>query len=351
MKKIMSKYQEFLSKDTRFTTKKVYESSTMYISKIRSFLEYLDIKYNLESIDFSSLDEETIIGGLTYFIHTREIEFKVTAQNYISALRSFFEYLREGENVVNPLFNQTDNENILNEKLEKVIVQHKLLSTRSKNIVSEETFNNIAIECNKYIDELSVEEIIKEINEGIYNKKYYDFVSSLALKFVQYFGLKNGMVRNLSIDDIVDFNRIKVNNYVLHISHNFSQQIKKYLELRDYVVTYSKADETNALFINIHGKEFGVNDSEQFFRVLKKLINTQEVETVAKYTVCRLIESGVSRKQIMNLTGFGYETFIYCEEFMNSMRDEYVTDYHMKIEFDRRFIDSKLRGTEAFVIV
>ncbi len=83
-------------------------------------------------------------------------------------------------------------------------------------------------ECDKLIDGIDIEKILRK-DRGVYSS----YISSLIVKLVLAYGLKNEAIRKLKIKDYNDqLNDLIINNYRVHLPDGLAMQMKRYKEIR-----------------------------------------------------------------------------------------------------------------------
>lgn len=101
-----------------------------------------------------------IVESLKYYVNTRNIRFKSTANGFITVIKEYFTYLYKERKINNHIFTTIEGIEVLNNLVKKTVNELKLKSNnKQKKPISEEIFYKINEECNKIIDEITLEQI------------------------------------------------------------------------------------------------------------------------------------------------------------------------------------------------
>lgn len=316
-----------------------FESSKVtYNRKLNVFLEYLSRKCDLSDSNWESilrgLDEKSLTLGIVYYIEEYGVQFTSTIDNYLSVISSYFRFLRDDYKIYNSVIDSEEKLKKFKKAVYAQIKAYSLIKSTQKDPINNSIFPKLIEYCDECIVSFSKNSIK---NQG-YNKPFTNFVSSIITKLVILTGLKPKIIKSLSRKDYnVELNKIKINNYWIHLPDNYSLQFKKYIEIRDLIVLSNSVE---SLFITREGKELNSNSS--MFEVLLPIIGSKEAESVAKAAIMQLIKGEVPLGLIKKLTGFSYETCLHCVELIEEEHQELD-----KNEFTRK-INSRIRELTIF---
>ena len=178
-------------------------------------------------------------------------------------------------------------------------------------MISYDEAKMILKECDKNIENLDVEKFL-ELRHGVYS----NYISSLIVKFVLAYGLKNDTIRKIKITDYDDnLNSIKVNEYKVHLPDGLAMQMKRYKEIRQKFLEKYEI-ESERLFFDNNGVDKKL-DNTKMFAVLKKAIGNVQAEEVAKYAIVQLLQNGVPDYIISDFTGYKKEILEDCQNLVD----------------------------------
>lgn len=322
-----------------------YESSkVVYASKLNIFKDYIVKEKgltdsNCEAI-LTGLNQKSFINIFENYILTRHIKYVNSVNCYIAIVKTFFEYLRDKQNIKNPLFTDMEKIKELNALLNSEIIQNKqygLKETEGKNPISDTAFNDLNIFCNEIIDK-TTPEIISKFNKRN-NDPYIDFTSALMTKLVMFTGVKPNKILDITRSDLdLNLNTINISGFCIHIPNKLSLSLRKYIT--EILPSLNLSPEY--LFVKRDGTKFGYLEYNKTFKVISKKFNTCSAEIVSKYTIIRMIKEGINVSIIMDFTGFGEDTYYSCQEMVNDTK----TDLNRS-----QYLDSKLRSIDIFEIL
>ncbi|MBV4420333.1 site-specific integrase [Clostridium tyrobutyricum] len=319
-----------------------YESSKVtYLTKLNIFKEYIVREKGLNDSNYEAiltgLSIESFINIFENYILTRKIKYLNSVNCYITVLKTFFTYLRDYQNIKNPIFIDTEKINELNELLDTKILKNdefSLKDAEDKRPISDTAFLDLNAFCDKIIDEITIK-TISEFNKKN-NDPYIDFISALMTKLVMYTGVKPNKVLDIKLSDLnLNLNTINVSGFCIHLPNKLS------LSLRKYVNEILPLLEVNSeyLFVKRDGDKFNYLEYNKTFRVINKKFDTNSAEIVAKYTIMEMIKKGINVSIIMDLTGFGADTYFSCQEMVNDTKNDLKRS---------QYLDSKLRSIDNF---
>lgn len=287
------------------------------------------------------IGNDKILSSIDYYVTEYNIKFKVTADNYFTVIKCYFDFISEKFNVKNENFDSIQKFNELKDLVNLKIKQLGLDSSDQKSPIMNSLFEKLNAYCNEKIDTLTVDEIINNqiVDEDDYNKPLVSFISSIVVKLVMLSGVKNQVISRILYGDLdLNLNKIKINNFWIHLPDRLGMQFKKYDIIRSKIV---KNDSVKyPLFINKKGDPLDSNSV--MFDSLKPIIGNKKAECVAKYTIMNMIRKGINSSIIQEFTSFGNDTFLHCQELVNEEKAN--EDQKSK----NRYLDAKIRSIDNF---
>ena len=218
--------------------------------KLRYFLEYLETNFS-EEIQMDDkflelLNEDDFLNAFRDYID-KASPARQTAQTYIRNVRNFFEMLHDEYGIRNPVF--YDNE--INTKFEKMkaAVIAELREQENKECISDEEFEKLHVEMDKFLRIPDLEEkMIREIENhysGVsqQNKFYSRFVSIVPTQLAIKYGLSNITLVNLKVNDLDLQNEILcVNEFELPLTPHLRNLLELYHRMRMMIVELAKSN-------------------------------------------------------------------------------------------------------------
>lgn len=281
--------------------------------KLRCFFEYLDTifseieKFNIE--DFELLNEDDFIKALRFYID-KASPARQTAQGYVRDVRSFFEMLYEKYGIRNSVF--FDNETSVKFDKMKNAVISELREQENKECISDKEFEILNTEIERFLKNPNLEELmIKEIESNYLEAKkqprhFCRFASIIPIKLAMKYGLSNGTLVDLKIQDLDFRNRtLCVRGFSLPLTNEIVELMEMYNRMRSLIVDLSESD-LDYLFLKIDGKSFiseksGVPDYGTFFFFMEKCINTTACKRLCYKRVVELVGKGADVKTLSKL--------------------------------------------------
>lgn len=317
-----------------------YESSAViYAGKLNVFREFLELEGINEGTCESILwgiTHNKILDGLQYYITSRNIKFASTANGFITAIKEYFSYLLVEQNINNNIFTSVKETKILANLVNELIKEMKLKETDQKQPISENTYNKLNEYCNNILFDTTIDKInnFSKVN----NEPFSMFVSAIMTKIVMFLGIKPQLVSKFKLANLdLELNKIFINGYWLHLPDNLGVQIQKYINFLNELSIVNN----NYLFVNKEGVEFH-KEYNTMFKVVHKVIKNCSAESISKYTIIQMIKAGINPSIILSLTNFGMDTYLHCQDLVNTEKKDYETI---------RYLDSKVRKMNTFDIL
>ncbi|URZ17196.1 hypothetical protein [Clostridium felsineum] len=327
-----------------------YDSSRItYSRKINVFYEYLSEKCGVTDSNYeeilSAIGENKLLDSIEFYVNENNIKFKITVENYFTVIKSYFDFISKKYGLNNKNFDSTTKYSNIKDKVDKKIKSLKLEESKQKPPITKSACHNIIEYCDKKIKDFDIKNInINKIKKEKSRQKDFNlFVSSFITKIIILTGIKNNVINSIKLKDYKpELNILTINGFDIHLPNELGVQIKKYILVRDQISTNKDVD--GPFFINRQGHEIGTNYNFAF-TILKDLLNSNSAESVAKYTIIQFINKGININLVKELTGFGDDTFMHCQEIVNEEKNK------EDIVAKNRYIDSKIRSIEIFDIL
>jgi hypothetical protein len=324
-----------------------YDSSiTTYRRKIDVFFEFLINNCGVNDNNYREIlrgiGNDKIVQSSVYYVKEYDIKFKVTVESFFTVIKCYFDFISKNYELRNENFDSTLKYEDLKKEIQLTIDKMNLNKSEQKSPIISNSLNKVIKYCDEKINLLSIKELIgnQKVNPKSYNKPLAEFISGIITKIVILTAIKNQVISTLKISDYnKDLNSIKINNFWLHIPDTLGIQMKKYLSVWNELVI-EKSD-NSPLFINKQGEAIN-NNYNLMFEVLQSSLGNRSAESVAKYTIMELIKKGANINLIQDLTSFGFDTCLHCQELVNEEKNK------EDLKSKNRYIDSKIRSLEIF---
>lgn len=178
-------------------------------------------------------------------------------------------------------------------------------------MISYDEAKMILEECDNNIENLDVEKLLN-MQHGIYS----NYISSLIVKLVLAYGLKNDTIRKIKITDYDEnLNCINVNEYKVHLPDGLAMQMKRYKEIRQRFLEKYQIESERLFFDNDDvDKKL---DNTKMYIVLKKVIGNMQAEEIAKYTIIQLLQNGIPAYIISDFTGYKKDIMESCQNLID----------------------------------
>lgn len=320
-------------------------SKLLYSRKIQVFTEFLTDKCSVNDSNFKEtlrgIDIDKILKSIEYYVKNYDIKFKCTVDNFITVIKSFFQFIDKEYKIHNDNFDSNTKLDMLDEFINKKIDELKLNKTEKKEPLSETDFNLLLNRC---------DECIKNFNINGYNtnSKYNGntsmFISAIIMKLVMYTGIKNSVIPTIKGNDYnFELNQIKINGLWINLPNGLSLNMQKYAKLREKILPNETNEEKkdNQFFINSSGQYMKKATSDEVYRIMSQELGITEGEALCKYTIMKHIEAGINIMDIMELTTFSIKTCEHCKECLNEKLNKTKNKY----------INTKLRGSMLYEIL
>lgn len=309
-----------------------------YKSKIGVFYDFILLKLRDMNVYYmyflNTADKEILLQSVEYYVKAGNVKSRATVDIYYSVIGNFYSFLFDKYGKTNDYFQSIERKAEFKEAYERKIRELNLLESDQQEPIKEEAAKSILRECDKIIDGVDSEELLKK-KKGVYS----NYISALIVKLVLFYGLKNDAIRKLKVKDYNDqLNDIVINNYRVRLPDGLAIQMKKYREIRkNFLEKYELKSER--LFFD----DFNVNkelDNTKMFILLKKITGNMQAGAVAKYAIIQLLREGVPAYVISDFTDYKGEVLDYCQERIDEDRGLF------SLNEKSRILDSALRKSK-----
>lgn len=194
-----------LQSETEITTFRTYRT------KIYAFYEFVTIGQADANFLYvvNTMNLEKLIQSVEHYVNAGNIKSRATVDVYYSVLRSFYGFLYEKYGSQNEYFQKIEKIDEFKTAYEKKIKELHLRDSDQLEPIERSMAQIILKQCDKIIDEIDVQEILVK-KKGVYS----NYISSLIVKLVLLYGLKNDVIRKLEIDNYnAQLNTLTINRY------------------------------------------------------------------------------------------------------------------------------------------
>ena len=280
------------------------ENNPDYTNDINNFVDYINVNDGK-----NVFDKEFTIGGMTisyilnslqFNINNERIKSKETAKKYLTSVGMLIDYILDNSDIKN------------------ISLRNQLGAPARRN-------DSYAKQCNNFIDtceQLREKEIYQALDNAMADKLiewadlqinnassasdilnqpvlFRRMSAALCVKLMLLTGITYRCARKLNLDCLnLRVNTITINNYKIRLPIKFSEQLMKYVEIRNENGINGKA-----LFINSTGERWTKQNSSSCIPDYFKTDNLKTTPTgIIKYGIKELISVGVNQAVISELT-------------------------------------------------
>lgn len=320
-------------------------SKLNYNRKIEIFIEYLQDECGVNNQNYKEtlrgIGIDKIVKSIAYYVHNYGIQYTSTADNYITAIKSFFLFIYKNDDIYNEVFDKQVEKEKLDKEIEKKYKELELNHAKLKEPLSENEFNNLLEVCNDCIGKYDV---ANYENEGIKKTNTGYFLSSIMIKLAMYTGIKNEVFPTILKGDYdYNLNKIIINGIAIYLPDKLAMDFKKYYKIREELLKYKNKEDCEQFqfFINQNCDYIEKPRSGEIYKLMSKVLNTTEGERLCKYSIMNQIDAGIDVLDIMELTRLSIDTCIHCKELLNIRIDSRKNDK----------INSKLRNSKLYEVI
>lgn len=213
-------------KETGEATTKTYKS------KIYAFYEFVSLELREMDVTYicflNVMDKDKLLQSVEYYVKVGNLKSRAAVDIYFSVIGNFYKFLSKKYGKTNDYFQDSIKTQEFKDAFERKIKELDLRDSDTQEPIGREMAEKILKECDKLIDGIDIEKILRKDRGG-----YSSYISSLIVKLVLAYGLKNEAIRKLKIKDYNDqLNDLIINNYRVHLPDGLAMQMKKYKEIR-----------------------------------------------------------------------------------------------------------------------
>lgn len=305
-------------------------------TKLRFFIEFLLKEYNIASCaDFDNelfrvADENFLVRSLQYYIDKQRITARITANNYISNITSFFDMLASDYELVNPVFWNPDQKTSFLGKARRIVLTLK--DTPKIEVASKKEYddvcaiitdfsNNLVYIHKEILEQLKI--AVADLSQGSarFAGKYTDLLSSVASKLALLYGFKNDVMASIKFGDInLDAKTLQKDKYTLPIDDELELLLREYFTCRQVILTGLKV---NSEYLLISSKGSPIIDSRGSVinSILFKIpLKNQGTYANMKYSRRRMLEmlrKGADLCTISEITGYPINFCVEVQKLYN----------------------------------
>ncbi len=312
----------------------------IYRGKIYAFYEFVSLELREMDVTYmyflNMMDKDSLLKGVEYYVKAGNLKSRAAVDVFYSVLGNFYKYLLNKYGKTNDYFQESRKKAEFKEAYEKKIKELHLRNSDTEEPIEEEIAKKILKECDELINCVDIERILRK-EKGVYS----NYISSLMVKLVLLYGLKNEAIRGLKIKDYNDqLNDLIINNYRVRLPDGLAIQMKKYKEIRRRFLEKYEI-ESERLFFDDYNSEKELDNTKMFI-VLKKVTGNMQARGVAKYAIIQLLREGIPAYIISDFTSYKEDVLDYCQEQVDAERGLSL------LSEKSRVLDSALRKNDLF---
>lgn len=334
---LIDEVKEFLNNQKK---EKGEATANTYRSKIYAFYEFVSLELREVDVTYifflNVMDKNKLLQGVEYYVKAGNLKSRAAVDIYYTVLGNFYKFLSNKYGKTNDYFQDSIKKEEFKEAFERKIKELRLRDSDMQEPIRREMAEKVLEECNKLIDGIDIEKILRK-EKGVYS----NYISSLIVKLVLIYGLKNEAIRKLKIKDYNDqLNDLIINNYRVRLPDGLAMQMKKYKEIRKrFLEKYGI--ESERLFFDDYDIDKELDNTKMYI-VLKKVMGNMQAGGVAKYAIIQLLREGIPAYIISDFTNYKEDVLEYCQEQIDAERGLSL------LSEKSRILDSALRKNNLF---
>ncbi len=295
------------------------DTASEYRHKLRVFHSFMKDTKDMSNANYfyiiSRATPDDIVDSIEYYIKNCAVKYKLTVDGYFSAIAKFFDYLHSLRRIDNEMFSKKQNRLELRQLIDDTAKKFKLNAKRIFPPLSDEEVDILVERCNEILSDPDLDKYTFSDNQK-YNSDFSDFISAIILKIVILSGVTNDILLSMTTSDVdLKLNKIRLNGYWVHLPDTLSLQLERYFTVRSKIVQDSTND---LLFFSVETS--GKTSSSQMMKVLRDTLGHSRAMSVAKHSIIRKLETGMSPELIMAFTGYSGDVVGHCWEEYNERR-------------------------------
>ena len=292
-----------------------------YQSLLNIFYEYLIIQNSLNSTTLISylngITPEAILNSVDYYI-SKGAYSEDTVGMYVSVIREFFRYIKNILDIGNDDLIKSFGLSKRDQRsfafkyqsyLSKLLTNGTIQASKHGVPFTDEQVRSLV----KFCDEHIVGPDISKISD----REYDQYVKSLAVKLISYLGVSIDVLNNILVNHLdLERGTIIISGFRLHLPYHLRNQAEVYKD------KFRKNSSNNTLFVLSDGKCFDQANKlgiyiSNCFRYDSSVQNPSSVTSLAKYAIIQLIDAGIDRDTIRDLTGYKDEIYESCKQLID----------------------------------
>lgn len=269
----------------------------------------------------NGITPEDILYSAKYYMNKGAVS-EDTISMYISVIREFFKYIKKALNIGNDLIKSfglskqdTNSFNFKFRSFMQELLQTGFIKPSTQGVpFTDEQVKLIVQYCNDILTISTVERSVSE--ERCYNR----YVKSLAVKLIVYLGVSIDVLNAIEVQHLdLQYGTIVISGYQFHLPYWIRQQIELFHEK-----ILRKNTHTSPLLALYDGKMFPQPSVLGAF-INSKLKYEADVQNpfsvicLAKYAIIQLIDAGLGRDTIIELTGYKDEIYDSCKQLVDKV--------------------------------
>lgn len=315
-------------------------TTNTYRSKIYAFYEFVSLELREADVTYifflNVMDKDKLLQSVEYYVKAGNLKSRAAVDIYYTVLGNFYKFLSNKYGKTNDYFQDSIKKEEFKEAFERKIQELHLRNSDTQEPIGREMAEKVLEECNKLIDGIDIEKILRK-EKGAYS----NYISSLIVKLVLLYGLKNEAIRKLKIKDYNDqLNDLTINNYRVRLPDKLAMQMKKYKEIRKTFLEKYEI-ESERLFFDDYDVDKELDNTKMYI-VLKKVMGNMQAGGVAKYAIIQLLREGIPAYIISDFTNYKEDVLDYCQEQVDAERGLSL------LSEKSRVLDSALRKNNLF---
>lgn len=288
-------------------------TATEYRYKLKIFHDFLAVHKNMDDTNYfyimSAMTPQDIIDSVAYYIENCAVKFKLTIDVYFFAVASFFDYLHLSKHIDNEMFSKKQNRLELKQSVDKAIEQHGLKAKQIFPPLTDDEIDALIDKCNEILNDNDSDKFMFTEQQK-YNRQFSLFMSAIIVKIIIFTGVTNDTLLSMKTSHVdVISGKLKLNGYWIHLPDALSQQMKLYMTIREKIV---RDDKNTLLFFSPETSK--KTNNSQMLKVLSELLGHNRAMSIAKHSIIRKLEVGMSSEMLMDFTGYSGDVMGHCLE-------------------------------------
>jgi integrase len=321
LQKLIDQYLKFI-KESSYSERTILR----YEYLLGIFYDYMIYKNKINSSTLISylngITPEDILSSTNYYISKGTVS-EDTISMYISVIREFFRYIKNELNIGNDNLLKSfglskKDKNSFSYKFKSFTQEqlHKGIIKSSKQGVpfTDEQVKLIVQYCNENLNTSKVGKNVSE--ENCYNR----YVKSLAIKLIAYLGVSIDVLNAIEVQHLnLQYGTIIMSNYQFHLPYWLRQQLE--LFYKEILQNRTLSSPLLALYdrkVFPQPSVLGgfINNRLKYETDIQ---NPYSIISLSKYAIIQLIDSGLDRDMIIEITGYKDDIYDSCKQLVDKV--------------------------------